>query len=61
MCEGYMNIMRVLDIWLNEESNISKYDRNKNNKFFSKCSQILFFICYINIKSALPITKSGAL
>ena len=29
VCEGYMNITRVLNVWLNEQSHISKYQRNK--------------------------------
>ena len=29
VCEGYLKITRVLNVWLNEESNISKYQRNK--------------------------------
>ena len=61
VCEGYMNIMRMFNVWLNEQSNISKYERNKNTTFNSKSSQILFFPCQINNKSPLPITKSGAL
>ena len=61
MCEGYMNIMRLLNVWLNKQSNISKYQKNKNTTFQSKSSQILFFPCYINKKNPLPITKSGAL
>ena len=45
VCEGYMNIMRMFNVWLNEQSNISKYERNKNTTFNSKSSQILFFPC----------------
>ena len=44
-CEGYMNITRVLNVWLNEQSHISKYQRNKNTTFQSKSSQISFFRC----------------
>ena len=61
MCEGYVNPTRVLNVWLNEHGNISKYWRNKNTTFNSKSSQNLFFSCYISETSALPITKSGAL
>ena len=43
MCEGYMNIMGVINVWLNEKSNISKYQRNKNTTFQSKSGQILSF------------------
>ena len=43
MCEGYVNIKRVLNVWLNEQSNISKYQRNKNTTFQSKESQMLLF------------------
>ena len=43
MCEGYMNIMRVLNVWLNEQSNISKYQRNKNTTFNTEGIQSLFF------------------
>ena len=45
MCEGYVNIMRVLNVWRNEQSNISKYESNKNTTFNSKTSQILLFPC----------------
>ena len=34
---------------------------NKNTTFQSKSNQILFFPCWINNKSPLPITKSGDL
>ena len=45
MCEGYVNIMRVFIVWLNEQSLISEYARNENTTFNSKSSQILFFLC----------------
>ena len=45
MCEGYVNIMRVLNVWRNEQSNISKYESNKKTAFNSKSSQILNFLC----------------
>ena len=45
VCEGYLKITRVLNVWLNEESNISKYQSNKNTTFQSKSNQILFFPC----------------
>ena len=61
MCEGYVNITRVINVRLNEKSNTPKHERNKNTTFNSKSSQNFFFPCYISDKSALPITKSGAL
>ena len=61
VCEGYLKITRVLNVWLNEESNISKYQSNKNTTFQSKSNQILFFPCQINKKIPLAITRSGAL
>ena len=45
MCESYMNITTVLNVWLNEQSNILKYQRNENTFFQSKSGQILFFPC----------------
>ena len=45
MCESYVNPTRVLNVWLNEHSNISKYQTNKNTTFNSKNGQNLFFPC----------------
>ena len=45
MCEDYVNITPVLNVSLNEQSNMSKYQTNKNTVFNSKSSKILFFQC----------------
>ena len=33
LCEGYVNIARVLNVWLDEQSKILKYWRNKITAF----------------------------
>ena len=53
--EGYVNIMRVLNIWLNEQSKILNYERNKNTSF--KCMRIYI---YITIKHSFPSMAAHA-
>ena len=45
MCEYYVNITAVLNVSLNEQSTMSKYQTNKNTVFNSKSSKNLFFQC----------------
>ena len=45
VCEDYVNITAVLNVSLNEQSTMSKYQTNENTVFNSKSSKNLFFQC----------------